>query len=67
MPTVNARLKEIIESRGIKQSYICEKTGLSSDCVSRILNSARKITADEFLSICEVLKLDPRSFFEKTA
>lgn len=59
---VNLKLKAIIEERGIKQSHICEKTGMTADCVSRILNSTRKISAEEFLKICEVLEIDPKIF-----
>lgn len=59
---VNLKFKEIIESRGIKQSHICKKTGMTPDCVSRILNSTRKITAEEFLNLCEFLDIDPNEF-----
>lgn len=59
---INMQLKQIVEKRGIKQSYLCKQTGLSRDCISRILNSTRKITAEEFLNICYALELDPRSF-----
>lgn len=58
--SINRELKKIVEERGIKQSYICEKTGMSADSVSRILNSARKVTGEELLDICELLNLDPR-------
>ncbi len=64
---VNEKLRQFVEKEGIKQSYICEKTGMTADCVSRIMNSTRKITAEEFLEICTVLKLDPRDFFKKSA
>lgn len=58
--SINLRLREIIEEKGIKQAYICQKTGLSADIVSRILRGERKITAEEFLLICETLDLDPK-------
>lgn len=58
---INLRLREIMESRGIKQSYICEKTGLSADAVSRIMNGLRKVTGEELLMICELFDVDPRS------
>lgn len=64
---INLHLREIIDERGIKQSYICRKTGMTADCISRILNSARKITADELLDICEALEIDPRELREKSA
>ena len=59
---VNIQLKKYVEENGIKQSYISEQTGLSKDVVSNILNLKRKITAEEFLKICYLLKIDPRSF-----
>lgn len=59
---INAKLKEIVDKRGLKQTYICEKTGMTSDCVSRILSSTRKITAEEFLLICDVLDIDANEF-----
>ena len=59
--SINLRLKEIVESKGIKQSYICERTGMSADAVSRILNGTRKITGEELLNFCDILNVDPRS------
>lgn len=63
---INLQLKEIVDKKGLKQSYLCEKTGMTADCISRILNSTRKITAEEFLCLCDVLGVDPREF-KKTA
>lgn len=63
---INLKIKEIVESRGIKQSHICEKTGMTTDSVSRILKGTRKITAEEFLTLCEVLDIDP-NIFRQTA
>lgn len=62
---VNLQLREIVENRGIKQSYICEKSGMTADAISRILNCTRKVTAEELLILCEILNVDPRSL--KTA
>lgn len=66
MNSINLRLKEIIESRGIKQSYISERIGITTDAISRILNGTRKITGEELLNICDLLDIDPRSL-RKTA
>lgn len=59
---INLKFQEIVENRGIKQAHICRLTGMSPDCVSRILNATRKITAEEFLILCEVLEIDPNEF-----
>ena len=66
MNSINLRLKEIIESRVIKQSYISEQIGMTTDAISRILNGTRKITGEELLNICDLLDIDPRSL-RKTA
>lgn len=58
--SINQQIKEIVESKGIKQSYICQKTGMTPDAVSRILNGARKITGEELLLLCDLLDIDPR-------
>lgn len=62
--SINQKLKQYVDEKGIKQSYIRQKTGLSADAVSRVLNSTRKLQADEFLSICAALELDPNYFRE---
>lgn len=59
---INLKFKEIIELRGLKQSYICEKANMTPDSVSRILKNTRKISAEEFLKLCDVLEIDPNVF-----
>ncbi len=64
---INEQLSEYLIKNGIKQIYIANETGLTQDTVSRILNGSRKILADEFLSICEVLNIDPNMFRQSKA
>lgn len=59
---INERLNRYVEANGIKQVYIAQKTGMSSDTISKILNNNRRILADEFLTICTVLNIDPNIF-----
>ena len=33
--TVNEKLKKIVEEKGLKQSYLCEHTGMTADAISR--------------------------------
>lgn len=61
---INLKFKEIVEERGIKQASICEKTGMTPDSISRIFMGKRKISADEFLTLCSVLDIDPNIFRE---
>lgn len=57
MEIIRDFLNSYIESKGIKQRYICEKTGLSDDVISRILGGKRKILASEFLQICRAIEV----------
>lgn len=57
MDIIREFLADYLTERGIKQSFIAEKTGIAPDTVSKILNGHRKILADEFLSICRALDI----------
>ena len=59
---VYERLNNYISEKGLKQTYVAEKSGLTADNLSKILNGNRKLTAEEFLNICKVLSLDPKEF-----
>ncbi len=50
-------LCNFVESRGIKQRYISEKTGISDDTISKIFTGKRRILASEFLAICRALNV----------
>lgn len=60
----NKKLAKIIAERGIKQTFISERTGISLDAISRILRCERKVTADEFLKICKAIGISPEDFNE---
>lgn len=53
------RIKDIIDSRGIKYTFIAEKTGMPVDRISKLLNRQRRMLADEMLSICGVIGINP--------
>ena len=55
-------LNRYITDHGIKKTYLAQKTGLSADTISKMLNGKRRIFADEFLKICEALEIDPNDF-----
>lgn len=63
---LNDELKVYIKSIGVKQSYLCEKTNIPADTVSRILNSKRNLTAEEYMLICDVLSIDPRMLWRRS-
>ncbi len=59
---INHQLAEIVRKTGVKQIAICKATGITPDAMSAILSGKRKIMADEFLSICLFLHVDPAVF-----
>lgn len=50
-------LSDYANAKGIKQTYISQKTGIPVDTISRIFNGKRKILANEFIQICSVLEI----------
>lgn len=56
------KLNRYINQNGIKNTYIAQKTGLTIETISDILNGERRILADEFLLICTALDIDPNIF-----
>lgn len=61
--SINSYLSDYMQSKGIKQTYLSSKTGISVDAVSRIMRGERKITAEEFLEICFALEIDPKDCY----
>lgn len=59
---VQSRIAQYISANGIKQSFLVEKTGLSKDIVSAIINKKRKMSADEYELFCKALNKAPNDF-----
>lgn len=58
-------LKDYIDNNGIKMTFIAERTGITKDRLSRIFQKERRLTADEFLAIIKVLKVDVNELMER--
>ena len=61
---VQSKVAQYIEEQGIKQSWLAQKTGLTDNMISGILNGKRKMTADEFVRICKAIGKNPNDFME---
>lgn len=59
---VQSRISEYIKRMGIKQTTICEKTGIPKDALSTMLSNKRKMSADEFEKICIAIEKAPNDF-----
>lgn len=58
-------IAEYVKERGIKQSFLCERTGLSKHCISQALNGKRKLSVDEYASICTALDVSFDFFYHR--
>lgn len=56
------RIAEYIRDSGIKQTVICQKTGISKDAMSAMMSGKRRMTANEFESICIAIGKEPNDF-----
>lgn len=60
--TMQDRIAEYIRNTGIKQSSICEKTGINKDAMSAMMRGERRMTANEFETICIAIGKEPNDF-----
>ena len=63
---VYQKLNNWIESHGIKKEFIAEKTGISSNKLSPILNGKRKLEIEEFILILGALNIDANTIINLT-
>lgn len=54
---VGQRIKAYLTENGIKQSFLSEKTDIPDPILSKMLAEQRKITVEEYYSICQALKV----------
>lgn len=60
---VNDNIKAAIEASGIKQKFIADKVGITENMLSAIITGRRKISADEFFRISDVLGMEAKDLF----
>ena len=61
---VGLKIKKYMDENGIKYSFVADKIGMPMNIFSPKINGKKKLTAEEYLSICEALGVDA-SFFSK--
>lgn len=57
-------MKKYVESSGIKQKAISEKSGLSESALSLILQGKRRCEIGEYATICDVLGVNTNKFLK---
>jgi len=60
---LRTRLNEILETKGIKQSWLVEKTGLNKGTISNVVNSKGEPSISVCLKIARVLNLKVEDIF----
>lgn len=63
---VAKNIKNYLDSNGILQTFISDKTGIPNSTLSNMLNGKRKIMVEEYFAICEALQ-KPCDFFKDVA
>jgi transcriptional regulator with XRE-family HTH domain len=63
---LNQAIKNFLEERGIKQSFLKKHLGISTSTVNAMLNGNRGISAEEYFKICTALKV-PLDYFANAA
>ena len=58
--TPEQRIENEIKARGITIRFLSEKTGISYGRLHPTVKGKREFRADEFLTVCSFLKIDPR-------
>ncbi|MBQ6832854.1 MAG: helix-turn-helix transcriptional regulator [Lachnospiraceae bacterium] len=59
------KIRAYMDTKGIKQTYLSDKTGLPIQTVNAILNGNRKIEAVEYYAICQALERPLEYFLQE--
>lgn len=59
---LNENIKKYLEEHGITQKFLCDKTGITPEKISNILNGKRKITGEELLKVAQALNVNANIF-----
>lgn len=57
-----AEIKRTVIERGLKQSNVAARAGMSENALSLVLTRKRKLLADEYVSLCRTLDVPYGSF-----
>lgn len=59
---IGIKVKEYLDENGIKYSFLSEKIGMPMNMLSPLLNGKRKMSAEEYFSICSALNVPVSKF-----
>lgn len=58
------RIKELITLYGVKQSFLCDETGLTSSFISQLLHGKKSVSLSVLSSICDAFHITLSEFFQ---
>lgn len=58
------KIKAYLNSKGISQTFLSNKSGIQATKLNLALNGKRKLTLDEYETICWALEVDVGTFLE---
>lgn len=61
---VGLKIKKYLEDNGISQTFLSRKTGISLPKVNLALNGNRRLTFEEYESICWALNVNTDKFLQ---
>ncbi len=61
--SVAPAIKQIVESRGLKQVSIAQRAGYTKNQFNSLLNGRKLITETDIFKICSVLEITPNELF----
>lgn len=64
---VGLKVKEYLDQRGVKYSYLSRMTGIPMNLLSLTLNGKRKMSVEEYFVICKALRVPADTFAPKDA
>lgn len=57
------RVRDYIDERGLSRRIIAANMGVTESKLSLILNGKRKLTVDDYESMCRAMAVDPARFY----
>ena len=60
------RIKEVLESKGIKQTWLAEQVGKSFSVVNAYVCNRRQPSLEVLFEIAKILNVDPKELIDST-
>lgn len=60
--SLSENINRYLEDNGIMKNFVAEKAGMTQNAMSLSLNGKRKLTADEYINICQALDVPFETF-----